>query len=475
MSRANKQHDDESGHRTVRRRTMLKTTAGVTLASITGCLGQDGGGGGGGDGGDGGDGGNGGDESDSGDGEMTGGGSKDPIIAGIPQPISGQYDWYGPLQWDVVQALTDIVNTEHDGINGREVKPILEDTDTTAEGAVSATRKLISEDNVHWISGYTSATIMSIVDIVKENKVPTMAAVASTSNLDCVGGDWIYRAFPSDSQIGAAFAPAIAKKEHNATKDFRKAAAFVSQQADKRTYYNALNFEPSEADLVKFIEFPPDKSSFKSEGSALANTDAEIAIMLAGAPQSVSLLTAAFNAGYEGTWIGQEDQGDEQFLDDMLDPQLANGGLVILPAAKEPSIERRDQLRSQLEDIMGEQPGVDWMNTTDGYLTMLVATKAALVREGEVSRQAVNNQVRKIALPPGQEVTSYGEAAELIDAGEEINWQGLVSNLDFDELGNVTAPMAVHKAVEESGELNYKQTGYISIEELNEYYEPPGC
>ncbi len=197
--------------------------------------------------------------------------------------------------------------------------------------------------------------------------------------------------------------------------------------------------------------------------------------MLAGAPQSVSLLTAAFNAGYDGNWIGQEDQGDEQFIDEMLDPELAEGGLVILPAAKEEVVDHRDQIRGDIQSVMGDEPGVDWMNTHDGFMAMLVATKAAAAREGEVSRPAVRNQLRKISKPPGEDVLSYGDAVELIDNGEEINFQGLVSNLDFDELGNVTAPMAVHKAVDDGGELNYTQTGYISIEELNQYYTPPGC
>lgn len=400
---------------------------------------------------------------------------EEPIRAGIPQPLSGQYGWYGPLQWDVVQAVTQRINDEHGGIHGRELRAIKEDTDTTAEGAVGATRKLINQDNVHWIAGYTSATVMSIVEIVQNNEVPTMASVASTSNLDCVGGTWVFRAFPSDSQIGAAFAPAVAKEEHNGTKDYRQVAAFVSQQADKRTYFNALNFEPSPAELVKVIEFPPEKSSFKSEGSGLANSSAEIVLLLAGAPQAVSLMTASFNAGYDGNWIGQEDQGDEQFIDDMLPEELAEGGLVVLPAAKEGAADRRNEVREQLVPLMEGEPGVDWMNTYDGFLTMLIATKAALVRDGELTRAAVRDQIGEIAQSPGKEVTSYEEAAEALDSGEEINFSGLVSDLDFDEFGNVTSPMAVFKAEREDDELNYNQTGFIPIDEINEYYTPPGC
>jgi ABC-type branched-subunit amino acid transport system substrate-binding protein len=101
------------------------------------------------------------------------------------------------------------------------------------------------------------------------------------------------------------------------------------------------------------------------------------------------------------------------------------------PAAGGPAQEAFD---SGFEDEYGESPGVFTSQSYDSVAVGILANAAA----GENSGEAVRNQLRNVANPGGIEVTpdNFVEGVEAAMNGEEINYQGASSAVNFNEAGD---------------------------------------
>lgn len=101
------------------------------------------------------------------------------------------------------------------------------------------------------------------------------------------------------------------------------------------------------------------------------------------------------------------------------------------PAAAGPNQDAFNELYS---DEYDEEPGVFTSNTYDAVSVLILANAAA----GENTGSAVRDQMRRVANPPGD---TYGpgeiaQAAEAAANGEDINYEGASSTVDFDERGD---------------------------------------
>lgn len=101
------------------------------------------------------------------------------------------------------------------------------------------------------------------------------------------------------------------------------------------------------------------------------------------------------------------------------------------PTAAGPNKEAFNEL---YRDAYNTEPSVFTSNTYDAVAVLILANAAA----GENTGSAVRDQMRRVANPPG---TTYGpgeiaQAAEAAANGEDINYEGASSNVDFDERGD---------------------------------------
>ncbi|MDY6775718.1 MAG: ABC transporter substrate-binding protein [Halobacteria archaeon] len=119
------------------------------------------------------------------------------------------------------------------------------------------------------------------------------------------------------------------------------------------------------------------------------------------------------------------------------------------PGAAGPNQEAFEDLYT---DEYGSEPSVFTSNTYDATAVLLLANAAA----GENDGEAVKMQMRRVANPPGEK---YGpgeiaEAAEAAANGEEINYEGASSTVDFDDRGDPTsATYDVWKFADEGTEV----------------------
>lgn len=95
----------------------------------------------------------------------------------------------------------------------------------------------------------------------------------------------------------------------------------------------------------------------------------------------------------------------------------------------------------------GEEVKIFGTNTYDAANILFLAMLRAKLRDGEVTRETVAKNIPQVANPgpDREEVTSYTEGKAALEAGKEINYQGLVGPVDFNEFGNIAAPFGIRQ------------------------------
>jgi neutral amino acid transport system substrate-binding protein len=155
-------------------------------------------------------------------------------------------------------------------------------------------------------------------------------------------------------------------------------------------------------------------------------------------------MEAAFQAGYEGNWFATQDQTTEAFLEES-DNRVTNGMLGIQAAAYEEATAagRLEDFSERVTEYTGEGPKQFAQNTFDAMNVVGLAMKQLAADGEDVTGANVAANIRPVANAPEQEVTGYTEGASAIDEGADVNYQGLVGPIEFDEMGDIVAPFSV--------------------------------
>ncbi|MGH6799522.1 MAG: ABC transporter substrate-binding protein, partial [Roseiarcus sp.] len=100
-------------------------------------------------------------------------------MIGVQVSLSGPASTVGQGFKAGAQMAVDEINA-HGGINGRHIDIAYEDDSGTAEGGLSAVRRLMEQDKVFAIfSGGTSTSTASVIPLVQQSKFLYYDSVAS--------------------------------------------------------------------------------------------------------------------------------------------------------------------------------------------------------------------------------------------------------------------------------------------------------
>ena len=84
-------------------------------------------------------------------------------------------------------------------------------------------------------------------------------------------------------------------------------------------------------------------------------------------------------------------------------------------------------------------------NTYDATALIGLAAYAAKVKDLPLTSQNIRDQLRQVSSPPGNFIGTgeFKQAFELLKQGKDINYEGASGSVDFDENGDVLAPIEV--------------------------------
>ena len=375
-------------------------------------------------------------------------GSEEAINVGILLPFTGEYDWVGANVAPVGEMLAERIN-DGGGIDGREINLVQADTEATVDASVTAAQKLINVDNVQSIIGPTSLTFTGVVDLIQENGVPVISPSAGTTELDSVGGEYIFRTVPSDTLGGRAIAKAARNEQYNGVQTYGDMALMVGQAPALQSFTEPISssFQEFGGTIATTLNYSTGKSSYNSEVANVLDSDPGL-ITLVGSPEdSARIMRAAFQAGYEGNWFVTQDQTNQDFLDSV-DPQITEGILGLQEADSPDAVDsgRIEEFTQAVQEYSGSEPGLFAKNTYDAMTVVGLSMQAAVTADEEPSRETIAANIPEVANPPDTKVTDYTSGVSALGNGDDINYEGLVGPVDFDENGDITSPFAVMRA-----------------------------
>jgi neutral amino acid transport system substrate-binding protein len=430
------------------RRRFVRSTGGLAgLTALTGCLGGDSGDGSGDEttapsGGDDTD-------TDSGGGGGGGGGGDD-IPIGVLLPFSGDYGWVGANVLPVVEMIVEEIN-DGGGIDGRQVSIVQGDTEASPDASVSAANRLMNVEGIRAVVGPTSITMSAVIDTFVENEVPIVTPTAGTTSLDDRGGEYVFRTVSSDSLGGRAIARAARDQQYNSIQDYDRMALMVGNEEVFQSFKEPIrsSFEEFGGTVTTTMDIRTGKASYTSEVQSMMESDPEITVLVASVEDSIKITEAGFQAGYEGNWFATQDQTNQDFLSQS-DNRVTNDMLGLNAATYQPAEEagRLQEFFDAITDYAGWDEGsrVFATNTYDAMNVLGLAMAQVAADGDDITGSNIAPAIPTVARPPEQAVTSYSEGASAIADGTDVNYEGLVGPIDFDDDGDIVAPFSIKRA-----------------------------
>lgn len=377
-----------------------------------------------------------------------GGGGGGQRNVGLLLPFTGEYSWVGANVQPVAEMIVEEEISQDDAFEGG-IRLVQGDTEGVVDAGVTAARNLATAQQVLAFIGPTSLSFTGVRQVIEDTGVPMVSPTAGTTELDTAGTELFFRTVPSDSLGGLAIAQAAADGASLARDGaFQRPALMVGEAPALVSFADPIKqgLQDQGLELAADVSYATGKQSYRSEvGQALAG-DPDVIILVGSPEDSAQIMREAFQAGYEGTWFVTQDQTNAEFIE-LATPELVDGIYGLVEAPFEDAQARVDEFTQRFEEFAGKQPDTFALNTYDAMNVLALAMLKLQLDGTEVTREALPAAIEEVANADEGDtvVTSYTEGSEALQAGDGIDYQGLVGPVDFDEYGNITAPFAIQQ------------------------------
>jgi ABC-type branched-subunit amino acid transport system substrate-binding protein len=373
-------------------------------------------------------------------------GEKTSIKVGVAATITGDIAPYWAPCWQVGKIAFDVIN--EDPPLGRPLEAIVTDEESSPDGGVKAANYLGGQ-NVAFEIGYCSNSLLAALDVIERFGIPTFTQWAGSTTLDQTpqGKERLFfRCNPSDSGRGPLHG--LYWEEVLAPEGYKTVAILSStDEASKSSMQGARTaLEKAGAQVVYYTEFPPDQATFTRilDEAFAAKPD----LIYLGCPVEVGAIVLHewwnSNLSKDVFWDVPEEWNNPEALAAVTPaPGALDNKLITVGEADIPESNQAYQaMISAYENVYGVGARPDNPYGWDFWDCLNIAA-LAIVKAGEATPAAISQNIVDVANPPGVAVYSYAEGKKALEQGEEINYEGAGSPDDFDEYGNVLAPLTV--------------------------------
>ncbi|MFB6302953.1 MAG: ABC transporter substrate-binding protein [Haloferacaceae archaeon] len=423
----------------VERRTFLRVSGAAGVAGLAGFAGCTGGGGG--------------EETATatpGTGGQTtttsGGGGAGKITFGQPALLSGGISFIQPP----VSASSDIAHrmiNEAGGPLDREIELVRRDTAYKPPKARKVLRQFINVDDAVVINGLTSTTTVPNWSFIQKQKVPFVTMYAGTRFLDTRGGDkgtpkdlsddgWYWRTTGADTQHTAA--AALHAKSAGAT----NIGVINTKTSGARTWAGAFYDAVEVIDglsQAKRLEVEAGKTTYRSDLESFFQADIDLfGVAVEEAPDAITMLNEWEQAGYGSKVMLSNPMKNSKVRNELGDILEDNWVRVSVPAIAGPYadtyLDKFDSFVKQSDDYKDDLTVNNWSASAYDAITL---SALAIQRGGEASHEAIERNLGPAARPPGKEVSTFAEGKKALQNGNDINYVGAQTRVDFDSTGDV--------------------------------------
>ncbi len=352
----------------------------------------------------------------------------EPLKIGALMPMTGDLQAFGEADLTGIQFAAQQINAAG-GVNGQDVEVIVADTQTTPQAGVDAAQKLINIDGVHAIVGALSSGVtIPVARTVTSREGVAQISNASTSPTITTleDNDFLFRSVPSDAYQGVALAALVEEK----------GIANVSIMYVNNDYGQGLADAFTGAfggEVSASIAFEQGQASYRGELQQAATGNAEALVLIAYPESGSVILRQSLEGGYLDRFIFTDGMKAPEIVE-RVGAQFLNGAFGTVPQAKD--TEGLRVFREAYIAEYGQLPGKPYYDTAyDAAFAIALAAQKA----GSNDREAIRDNLRDVANPPGEVVLpgEWAKAVELLAAGQDINYEGASGSVDFDDNGDV--------------------------------------
>ncbi|WP_053948774.1 ABC transporter substrate-binding protein [Halolamina sediminis] len=387
--------------RRVTRRDVLKGAGAVGAAGVTGVAGCLGGG---------------------------GGGSR-TIQQGVLLPLTGDLaNLGGPIRDGAILPASELEGETEFTFDIQE-----EDTETNAQAGISGAETLVNNGFPAITGPASSGVNMQVTQqvLIPNETVGCSPSSTSPAVTDLDDDDFIFRTAPSDALQGQVIAQVAAEELGNST----AATMYVNNdygQALSESFTSTFEEEHG-GSVSSQVSFEQEQNSYSSQLESALEGEPDTLVVI-GYPASGIQLFRDYYSNYD---TGEDIVVTDGLLDDQLPDEVDNDMANVTGTGPKASGPGRDAFDERYMEEYDRQPGVFNAHAYDATAVSFLAN----VYAGENSGPAVRDNMRRAANPEGEQF-GPGELAEAIEAaaaGDDVNYQGASSAVNFDDNGDMTA------------------------------------
>ena len=356
----------------------------------------------------------------------------EPLKIGFLADFSGPLAEFGPaIQTGVELAIKHL--NDAGGVLGHPVELVTGDTGLDPTQATEEARRLIEVEGVHAIVGPLASSITLAVaeSVGSPSGVPIISPSATSPQLTIAeDNDYLFRSTTSDAAQGPVLAQLAASQGLS-----NVGVIFLNDpygQGLAEAFANAWGGE------INMVSIEDGQASYLSELQQAAANGAEALIAIAFPQQAEVFLREALEQGLFDHFLFV-DGTKSQDLIDAIGGEYLNGMQGTAPAAGPES----DSLRAFNDAYVAEYGELSPLPFIREAYDAAIAIGLAAEVAGSTDSGAIRNSLRAAAAPPGESVSAgadgIGRALDAIRGGNEIDYAGAATSLDWDTNGDVTS------------------------------------
>ena len=232
-----------------------------------------------------------------------------PIKIGAVLDITGAGASLGVPERQTLELLSEQL-TAAGGINGRPVQVLIEDNQSTEDGAAKAMNKLVNQDEVDLVLGASrTGPSLAMKATAEGSKIPMISMAANQAIVD--GSSWVFKSAQNDRVVIERMIGYMAQKGYKTIGLARDASGFgegVQEMFDEVGGSAGISVAGTE-------KFAPDATDFTAQMVNLRELDADVNVLW-GIPPAAGLAQKAYRQlGIKTPVMQSHGIGNQVFLD----------------------------------------------------------------------------------------------------------------------------------------------------------------
>ena len=342
-------------------------------------------------------------------------------------PETGNLAFLGPPEFAGVDLAVQEIN-EAGGVLDQDVTVTDGDSGDTSTDIANQTADRLLGESVDTIIGAASSSVtFTVIDKITGACVVQFSPANTAPDLSTYDDNGLYwRTAPSDVLQGRVVGELVINDGHSTVGILALQDPYGEGLAENAT----ISITDSGGEVVEQVIYDPQAQTFDAEVQQIAAADPE-AVILIGFDESARVITAMAEAGIgpQDTPLYLVDGNTGNALGEQLPAGLLEGVKGTTPGA-----EAAQAFRDRLLAI---DPALQDYNYAAEAYDAVMLTALAAIAAGNDSGPAIASELQAVSAE-GTKCTTFAECKELLDAGEDIDYDGISGPIEFDENGDPT-------------------------------------